>query len=388
MKIAYICYWGINDVLTISSAIPTIEILSQRSDVSEIDLYTFERDKQIEKINYSLPKNVNLLQIREGKLSLISKFNSYLSIRKKMIENHKLKEYNVIIGRSIFGGISAYLFNKLRNVRFVVESFEPHTEYMVDTGVWSNYSIKTKILNYYHHKILNSDCTLIVVSENYRDRLLEDKIDSMRLKVVPCTVDVARFSYSQTDREEVRRALGIDPNCILAIYLGKFGGLYYDDDAFVFFRNALQNNESIKILILSNQDEEYIQSLAKSNNFPLNRMIVKEVRHVDVPKYLSASDIAFATIKQFPSSRFSSAIKIGEYWANGLPMIITKGVGDDSQIVEKEKIGLVVDIKEKIDLEKVLNELNLQIDLKEKIANVAEKYRGRNVISQVYIEII
>lgn len=60
-----------------------------------------------------------------------------------------------------------------------------------------------------------------------------------------------------------------------------------------------------------------------------------------MPDYLSAADFASGLHRSKP---YVSPIKIGEYWASGLPVFLTHGVGDDSEIVATEGDGAVFDL--------------------------------------------
>ena len=77
-----------------------------------------------------------------------------------------------------------------------------------------------------------------------------------------------------------------------------------------------------------------------------DRAFVTKAPHAEVPDYLSAADFAFSPIRPAPCRRFCSAIKIGEYWASGLPVLVTPGVGDDSAIIEAEDGGAVFDLSQ------------------------------------------
>ena len=54
----------------------------------------------------------------------------------------------------------------------------------------------------------------------------------------------------------------------------------------------------------------------------------------------------FVIIKPAPCRLSCSAIKIGEYWANGLPVLLTPSVGDDSAIIAAENGGTVFDLSQ------------------------------------------
>ncbi len=70
---------------------------------------------------------------------------------------------------------------------------------------------------------------------------------------------------------------------------------------------------------------------------------MRHAGHDEVVEWLSASDAGLALIRQVSSKRGSSPVKVGEYLATGLPVVITSGIGDYSALIEKERLGAVVD---------------------------------------------
>jgi glycosyltransferase involved in cell wall biosynthesis len=73
--------------------------------------------------------------------------------------------------------------------------------------------------------------------------------------------------------------------------------------------------------------------------------VTAAVRFVDrseVPTYLSAADVGLSFIATTPSEASSSLIKNGEYLACGLPVVTTPGVGDYSELIARDNVGVVV----------------------------------------------
>ena len=108
---------------------------------------------------------------------------------------------------------------------------------------------------------------------------------------------------------------------------------------------------------------------------------ITKAPHGEVPGYLAASDFAFATIKPAPCRLFCSAVKIGEYWANGLPVLLTPGVGGDSAIIAAEKGGAVFDL---IHPGSVPSALMHQPDYRIRIHALAVRYRSLNRTREAY----
>mgnify|MGYP005817612763 CR=1 FL=1 len=117
---------------------------------------------------------------------------------------------------------------------------------------------------------------------------------------------------------------------------------------------------------------------------------IQQVEHRLVPKYLSASDFAFATYSSTPSKRYLSPVKVGEYWANGLPVLLTKGVGDDSDIIEREGGGALftldtieADVRRLDEIVAMGREYNVST-----ITPLAYKYRSFEIAERVYDKLL
>ena len=115
---------------------------------------------------------------------------------------------------------------------------------------------------------------------------------------------------------------------------------------------------------------------------PESNFFIDKVPHQEVPAYLSAADFAFSTVRPSPSKKFCSAVKNGEYWANGLPILTTDGIGDDTSIIRIEKKGGAIFDLSKNNLLEALRDLNKLLhnssreELNVSICGLAEKHRN------------
>jgi hypothetical protein len=72
-------------------------------------------------------------------------------------------------------------------------------------------------------------------------------------------------------------------------------------------------------------------------------MVVKFLTREQIPAYLSAADIGFVAVRQWPSKRYCSPIKTGEYLSCGLPVIVPEGVSDD--VGKMTELGICIPIQ-------------------------------------------
>ena len=110
------------------------------------------------------------------------------------------------------------------------------------------------------------------------------------------------------------------------------------------------------------------------------------VNQQEVVYYLLASDFAFNFHITNKFSNCFSPIKNAEYWATGLPLIIPKNIGDDSNIVENLNIGIVHDFSKNLDslqIEKLI-EIILSVNIRKKIFDMTLEFRSNKLIKRSY----
>jgi len=74
-----------------------------------------------------------------------------------------------------------------------------------------------------------------------------------------------------------------------------------------------------------------------------NRYTVKRAAFHEVPAYLSAADAAIAFYKPTLSRLATSPVKVAEYLACGLPVVLNAGVGDSDALIRNERVGTVIE---------------------------------------------
>lgn len=376
MKLAFISYWGVNEGLTQATVLPHLEYLNSKQEVDEIVFLTIERKVKVEVQElYNKVKHIPVYE--DSKIPGMKQFFSLRKISKKL----ELLKPDLVFARSSLAAIPAYHYNKKTAKPYVVESFEPHAAYMLDAGEWSKGGIKYKLLKKYESKEVQTALFILPVSENYRKRLISDGVNDDRVITLPCTVDMELFSKNEKRRLEIRQQLGWDKGVTVGVYLGKFGGLYEEEKAFEYFNSFLSKFDDFRMLVLSPEVEKIVFELANKVNFPIDKLEVSFVDHKDVPDYLSASDIAFATYKNTPSNKYLSPIKVGEYLSNGLFVVIMDGVGDDAE--QMSRFGVGVKISEVEDFLSVYKEFT-----PDKARKYASEFRSRKLVHDSYDRIL
>jgi glycosyltransferase involved in cell wall biosynthesis len=388
MNIVYISYWGIDEGLTKATVLPHIKILSQFSRINKIYFFTIDRDRPIE---YQ-PVNSNIIHIPIGSrpylLPLVNKLKDIVSIPILIARYIRSEKVDKVIARGTLAGSIAYLIWLVTKTPFYVESFEPHADYMRETGVWSKWDPRYLLLKKLEKNQFFKAAGIMTVTKNYTDFLTTHVSENIPVITVPCAVDLTNFGFSTSIREKERSNLGIEKNQIVGIYAGKFGGLYIDISELHILKKITKFYKNVCFIILTPHYHQISKRIKTIFSLSEIRIIVKKVAHHEVPAYLSASDFAMSLNKSFDSGKYLSPVKIGEYWANGLPVLMTRGIGDENEFIEPEKGGVLFELN---NIQPALEKLRKIIDdpdHRKRIPQLAVKYRSFERVREAYTKMI
>jgi glycosyltransferase involved in cell wall biosynthesis len=389
MNILYISYWEVNDPLTTSTVFPHLEILNSFTNVNQIIFTSAERSGKPVNININLPKLKHIpLFSKNLNVNILNKIIDFISFHNQLKQAISKYSIDIIIARGALAGALAYKIYRVTKIPFFVESFEPHADYMREAGVWGKYDLRYLFQKKWERKQLEYASGIMPVSDNYKRYLTEQGGDSSIIFTISCCVPVDKFRFSEDKRNTIRKLLGISPNQTVGIYVGKFGGLYYDNESFLIFKQVFDNyKKDFKLIILSPDNKDILLNNLKKAGINEKDVFIGFAKHEEVPGYLSASDFAFALYKPSPSAKYLSPVKIGEYWANGLPVLCAGEVGDDSAIIRKDYAGAVFDPNQ-ASIEDAVKKINLLIahpSTRSRIQNLAEKYRSFKIAINVYL---
>ena len=395
MRILFLSYWGLNDGLTTSTVFPHLRLLQERPDVEAIRLVTIERGAEAQAELTFAPDfehdkiSFEPLRSRPAGNVLLTKIEDFTRFPAELIRQAAGFRPDFLLARGSPSGALAYLVWQKTKLPFYVESFEPHADYMLESGVWRRYDPRYLFQRHWEKKQKQLALGLMPVAENYRQQLVREGVPAGRIVTVPCAVDAGAFAFAAGARAQVRQRLGWPAGAVVGVYVGKFGSIYYDEEAFALFKVAADYfGPDFRLLILTPDPLPDVQAKAAAAGLAAGQVFATKAAHAEVPDYLSAADFAFATIKPAPCRLFCSAIKIGEYWASGLPVLLPEGIGDDSDIIEQEGGGAVFSLARPASVPAALARVAQQMaqpDYRQQVRRLAEKHRSIARSRQAYV---
>jgi len=397
-NILFFTQWSFKDALVQTYTLPYINIIREIiSPGRKIILVTSEQPhialskEENDQVNKDW-KSRNMLLLPEpykrfGLRKLIGTARN-LSKLIGVIKNEKIK---IIHAFCTPAGSIAYLLSKLTGADLIIDSYEPHAESMVENGTWKKGGMAYKILFSLEKRQTQRAKVLIATSAGMKQYALDRYgVAVKNFFVKPACVDLEKFSPSEKD-STLLEEFGFK-NKIVCVYAGKLGGIYLKEEVFDFIKLCYDRwKNDFRFLILTNATKEEINAEVKRVNLPGNIVKSKFIYHDDVPRYLSLGDFAINPVKPVATKKYCTSIKDGEYWAMGLPVVISPQISDDSEIIEKENTGVVVDFSDNVALVGSIEKLEAlimdKVELKERIRRIALRYRSFEIAKRIYQEI-
>jgi glycosyltransferase involved in cell wall biosynthesis len=390
--------WSFKDALVQTYTLPYIDIIRQIiSSERKIFLVTSEQEKialsndEIVQINKDWRKrNMTLLPEPYKRFGFKKMLAAIGNLRKliSIVNKEKIKTIHAFCTPA---GSIAYLLSKFTGADLIIDSYEPHAEAMVENGTWKKNGAAYKILFSLEKKQTQRAKALIGTTAGMRQYALKRYgVDVKNFFVKPACVDLKKFFPSQKDASLLKE-LGFE-NKIVCVYAGKLGGIYLKKEVFDLIRLCYDHwKDDFRFLILTNASREEINIELQRLGIPDHAVISRSVFHNEIPGYLSLGDFAINPVKPVPTKRYCTSIKDGEYWAMGLPVVISPNISDDSDIIAKENAGIVVDFSDKTSLSESINKLEILMNdkpaLKEKLRQLAIRYRSFEIAEKVYKKI-
>jgi glycosyltransferase involved in cell wall biosynthesis len=391
--------WNYSDALIQSHTLPYLKIIHDLTPSAGILLVTQEKDKSYIKgserakidqalTNYGIQFKPQRYY-RFGFLKLINSLFQFFQLW-WLIVSKKITHIHCFCTPA--GGFG-YFLSILSGKSLILDSYEPHAEAMVENGTWSKQSLAFKILWWLERKQS--------LRANYRIGIATGMLDYARNKwgvaiqqvgLKPCCVDLNKFQFDEDFHGTFRKKQSWS-NSIVCVYAGKFGGIYLEQEVFDLFSTAYRFwGGRFRVLLLTGLARTDVESYCKRSNVPIEIFYVTRVPFEEMSKYLSVADFGITPVKPVPSKRYCSPIKDGEYWALGLPVVITDNISDDSRIIRQHNAGAVIEKLENDSYLDVITKIDSLLaepkdHLRKRIRRLAEQYRNYNIAVREYTNI-
>jgi glycosyltransferase involved in cell wall biosynthesis len=264
--------------------------------------------------------------------ALLSVYRGVFQIR-NYIKEHQI---NLLMPRST---MPAMMVNRLKDwlkgkqIKVIFDADGLPLEERVDFSGLKASSSQYTFLKREERKIINMATWVITRSKKSVDIHLEviGKQFAHKFQVVSNGRDEAMFYFDAKNRAQVRSELGLGPNEKLWVYTGTLGKPYLVEEMLALFETFLSRGNQGKFLILT-RNPDYLKGRVTPELE--SHLIVRAGAFADVPRFLMAADLGLSLRSPAPSLAGLAPIKLSEYLLCGLPVLVSREVGDTEELLE------------------------------------------------------
>jgi len=229
-------------------------------------------------------------------------YNVIKMIRKANALN-LLKPFRIIHCRSYLSALVGQYMKKKYRIKFLFDMRGFWADERVDGGLWnlSNpvYRRIYKYIKYKEVQFINEADAIVSLTQCAADEIhswKSIKNQPVPIHVIPCCADLKLFnpsSSSDTEKENLRKELGISKTDFIISYIGSLGTWYMLDEMLDFFKTLLSKKENAKFLFITNDPGNYIKEKAQmvlyKNNTEISCSVIENYHFFHSPLNESAT---------------------------------------------------------------------------------------------------
>jgi glycosyltransferase involved in cell wall biosynthesis len=214
----------------------------------------------------------------------------------------------------------------------------------VDAGAWTTDRREYKMLKRVERRLFDRAEGMVVLTNALAKWLRAENVlgANTNLAVIPCCVDMARFTASAAVREKARASLGIQEDELAVLYSGTLGSWYLESEMARFATEVKKLRQKTKFVVLSRADATSLRTLLVHAGFHESDVIQRSVSPDAMPETLPAGDIGLSFIQSCFSKKGSSPTKVAEYLAAGMPVVVNGDIGDQAELRAERNACTVV----------------------------------------------
>lgn len=333
---------------------------------------TFEEEDKSHEVNDYIDKIksdfpfVRLVQIKIKKMRFLPNWISYFvfSIPEllKVLSKNNIK---IVHARSLFPGVLSLILNIFFRIEIIYDNRGVFIEEEILKGHWKKKSLKRIIFTLAEVFLIKKSSHIVVVSNRFKSYVQ----NKYKLKGKIITVIPNRTILETLDKSDLIKT----NKPVKFVYAGS-GAVWQDiDELMLVLKDAKKIFGNIEINIISYDIEFMKEKLSKDLEISpyINFMNLSKS---EVNSSLIKNNFGLLIRENNIINNVASPLKFAEYLSAGLPVLVSEGVGDTVEWVEKYKIGVIIRNKNYNLAFKEMKEVLKDPQVYERCRIIAEKY--------------
>jgi glycosyltransferase involved in cell wall biosynthesis len=362
LRTLYLCYFGLREPLVQTQVLPYLRQLASAN--MEVYLLTFEpqlkkrwsaQELEAERAKLS-QEGIRWFALPYHKRpSIPATFYDVLAGAWKAVRLVQRYKIDVLHARAHIAMAMALVAGRLTRCRLIFDIRGLVAEEYADAGVWAENSLPFRMVKLLERSGIRRADQLVVLTRRMRDWLVEQRLATAdEIEVIPCCVDFSRFGAGEAltpqakelreeeERKELEERKGREERFVIA-YAGSVTGLYLLEEMGRFFLAVRAQRPGAFFQIMTASEPRAASERLSRVGLRPDDFWIGKVAPSEVPLHLRRARLGLSFRKPAFSQIAASPTKIAEYLAAGLVVVCNSGVGDTDEIIEKERVGVIVD---------------------------------------------
>ncbi|MGA9407700.1 MAG: glycosyltransferase family 4 protein [Bacteroidota bacterium] len=252
---------------------------------------------------------------------------------------------NIVHARSYLPAILGLFAKMFLGTKFIFDMRGLMVDEYISKGIWVDSSVLVKVMRFFEKRCILSADEIVVVSEKFREYVLQLPFVRMRnprlsIVTIPNSVDLDRFDAARDSRIGLGKKLNVEGRIVL-VYSGSLTSWQCFSEAVHLFSLCRRIDPRFFLLIVTYSEATELLCVIAQYGIGHSDYLIVEAGAEDVPKYLALGRIGILFRKEEVLNTVSCPIKFGEYLAAGLPVLVSRGIGDTENIVKENGVGIV-----------------------------------------------
>lgn len=253
------------------------------------------------------------------------------------------KDLNVVHARSYVAALMAWWLSRRTGAKFLFDMRGFWADERVEGGLWHQGSLLYRVAKWCEARLLRAADAIITLTRSAKTEIERFAILGHRpplITVIPTCVDLTRFQ-DRPKSARLLQALNLEGRFVL-MYSGALGTWYMLDEMLKFYRFVARLVPETHFVILTAEDGERIRRSVEVQGLLPTEVSIWSVPHGEMPEWLSLADAAVFFRRPAYSLKGVFPTKLGEFLACGVPVVLNAGIGDSDEIVEGNRVGVIV----------------------------------------------
>lgn len=215
---------------------------------------------------------------------------------------------------------------------FDMRGFWP--EERVSAGLWPGGGTLYRLAKHCEKMFFAYSDHIVVLTRQAKKVLVSRGVPAARISVIPTCVNLKKFHPLSGKKIRSRNPV--------FCFSGNCQTWYLRDAMMQAARRLMEVFPEARLMILTGEDHAVIRRDLVAHGIHMSRTKLMRLSFEKMPGPLQEADLGIFFIRNDPAAPGRAAIKLGEFLACGIPVLINAGVGDSDRIVSATGTGIIL----------------------------------------------